>query len=412
MAAIIPSTIVGLSGQCVKAVSRDSEGNTLVFHCDRDQRFAARSQPRGSRCTVNRRLRRWVRDLPLCGCAVKLSIEYYQIKVGAVDRRMEHLAFVDPGMGFTHRFARFVSQLCRHMSIAAVARYTGLAWRTVKAMDTRCLQRDLPALDPGALTGLRYLGVDEVARAKGHDYVTIVYDLDSGNLLWVTEGRTKAGFLDFLDRLDDDVAQGIQAVAMDMWPAFIHAVSESLPNVDIVFDRFHVMQHYSKVIDQVRRAEFKHAKAPDKPLLIGIRYVLLKNPDKLSDSQHHRLDDLLAANQNLNAVYSLKEQLQSLWDSPGDFDAMATQLDHWCALAEQTGLRPVRRFVKMLRRHRGGLCNYANHPITNARVEAGNVAIGMIRKRARGLLDTEYFKLKIRQTAVPEPVLGLYNLAG
>ncbi len=66
----------------------------------------------------------------------------------------------------------------------------------------------------------------------------------------------------------------------------------------------------------------------------------------------------------------------------------------------------------MLRRHRSGICNYANHPITNARVEAGNVAIGMIRKRARGLLDTEYFKLKIRQTAVPEPALGLYNLTG
>ena len=126
------------------------------------------------------------------------------------------------------------------------ARYTGLAWRTVKAMDTRRLQRDLPAMDPGGLTGLRTLGVDEVARAKGHDYLTIVYDLDSGDLLWVTEGRTKAGLLDFLDRLDDDVAQGIQAVAMDMWPAFIHAITESLPNADIVFDRFHVMQHYSK----------------------------------------------------------------------------------------------------------------------------------------------------------------------
>ncbi len=248
-AAIIPSAIVGLSGQCVKAVNWDAEDDTLVFHCDRDQRFAPRSRPRGDRCTVNRRLRRSVRDLPLCGRAVKVSIEYCQVKFGSVDRRMEHLAFVDPGMGFTNRFARFVSQLCRHMSIAAVARYTGLAWRTVKAMDTRCLQRDLPAMDPGGLTGLRYLGVDEVARAKGHDYLTIVYDLDSGDLLWVTEGRTKAGLLDFLDRLDNDVAQGIQAVAMDMWPAFIHAITESLPNADIVFDRFHIMQHYSKVID-------------------------------------------------------------------------------------------------------------------------------------------------------------------
>ncbi len=101
-------------------------------------------------------------------------------------------------------------------------------------------------MEPGALDNLRYLGVDEVARAKGHDYLTIVHDLDSGDLLWVTEGRTKAGLLDFLDRLDEDVAQGIAAVAMDMWSAFAYAVAESLPRAEIVFDRFHVMQNYSK----------------------------------------------------------------------------------------------------------------------------------------------------------------------
>ncbi len=180
------------------------------------------------------------------GRAVTLSIEYCQLKIGAVDRRMERLDFVEPGMGFTNRFAQFVSQLCRHMSVAAVTHYTGLAWRTVKAMDQRNLLRELPALDPGALTGLRYLGVDEVARAKGHDYLTIVYDLDSGALLWVIEGRSKAGLVEFFDALDEDVAQGIAAVAMDMWQPFARAVSQSLPHADIVFDHFHVIQNYSK----------------------------------------------------------------------------------------------------------------------------------------------------------------------
>ncbi|MDA3921183.1 MAG: arylamine N-acetyltransferase [Salinisphaera sp.] len=93
---------------------------------------------------------------------------------------MERLSFVEPGHGFTRRFARFVSQLARHMSIAAAASYTGLAWRTVKAMDQRALRRDLAAMAPGALTGLRVLGVDEVARAKGQDYLTIVRRLDHG----------------------------------------------------------------------------------------------------------------------------------------------------------------------------------------------------------------------------------------
>lgn len=412
MAAIIPAKILGLRGQCVKSLEWDAARDTLVFHCDRDRRFAPVAQPGGGRCTPNRWRRRRVWDLPLWGHPIELSIAYYQIKTGAVDRRMEYLAFVEPGHRYTKRFARFVSQLARHMSIAAVAAYVGLAWRTVKAMDQRALTRDLPALDPGALTGLRYLGVDEVARAKGHDYLTIVYDLDSGNLVWVTEGRRKAGLLAFFDALDESVAQGIEAVAMDMWQPFAQAVTESLPNAVIVYDRFHVMAQYSKVIDQVRRAEFRKASKDTRDVLKGSRYLLLKNTERLSERQAERLETLLAINTPLNAVYSLKEQLQQLWVSPPTKVAMQQRLDAWCALADATGLRPMKRFTAMLRRHRQGICNYADHSLTTARLEGGNVAIGMIRKRARGLLDTEYFKLKIRQSAIPEPTRGLYALRG
>ena len=412
MAATIPSWIVGLRGQCVKGVAWDEARDTLVFHCDRDRRFVPVDHRSGARGTVNRRLRREVQDLPIWGRSVTLSIAYCQLKIGATDRRMERLSFVEPGHGFTRRYARFVSQLARHISIAAVAAYTGLAWRTVKAMDERALTRDLPALDPGALTGLRHLGVDEVARAKGHDYLTIVYDLESGELVWVTEGRRKAGLTAFFDQLDEPVAQGIEAVAVDMWKPFEQAVTEALPNAAIVFDRFHVMQQYSKVIDTVRRTEFKRATHADKQVLVGSRYLLLKNAEHLSDSQAARLDQLLAVNGPLNAVYALKEQLQQLWHTPANITVMGQRLDQWCELANATGLAPMKRFVAMLQRHRTGICNYAAHPITTARLEGGHVAIGLIRKRARGLLDTEYFKLKIRQTAVPEPPLGLYALTG
>lgn len=410
MAAVIPSKILGLQGQCVKGVDWDAQAHRLVFHCDRDRRFVPVDHRTGSRGTVNQRLRRQIRDLPLWGRAVVLSIEYCQLKIGASDRRMERLSFVEPGQGFTRRFARFVSQLCRHMPINAVARYTGLAWRTIKTMDQRILTNELPALDPGALTHLRHLGVDEVARAKGHDYVTIVYDLDAGDLVWVTEGRTKAGLVEFFDKLDDEVAQGIAAVAMDMAGPFSAAVEQSLPQAAIVYDRFHVMQQYSAVIDQVRRSEFKKASKTGKDTIKGSRYLLLKNPDRLSDKQLARLDELLAVNGPLNAVYALKEQLQQLWDKPASITVMGRRLDSWCDMAEATSLTPMKRFVGMLRRHRTGICNYAEYPMTTAQLESGNVAVGMIRKRARGLLDTEYFKLKIRQSAISEKPLGLYAL--
>lgn len=410
MAATIPAKIFSLRGQCVKSVDWDEAVSELVLTCRRDRRFKPVVGRGGATGTVNQRLRRRVRDLPLWGRPVLLDIEYCQIKLGARDRRIEWLPFVEPGQGFTRRFGRFVKQLCRHMPINAVSHYTGLAWRTVKHMDQRALAQDLPALDPGALTGLRHLGVDEVARAKGHDYLTIVYDLESGDLVWVTEGRGKDSLLAFLDQLNDEVAQGIQAVAMDMAGPFIAAVQQSLPHAAIVYDRFHVMQQYSNVIDQVRRSEFKKATKDDKEVLKGSRYLLLKNPDNLSDTQAAQLVELLAVNAPLNAVYTLKEQLQQLWQKPGSAAIMAQRLDAWCKMAEATGLTPMKQFVGMLRRHRAGICNYADHPITTARLEGGNVAVGMIRKRARGLLDTEYFKLKIRQSALPEPPLGLYAL--
>jgi transposase len=326
MAATIPAQILGLRGQCVKHVSYDDERDVLLFDCDRDRRFIPIDHRTGSRGTVNRRLRREVMDRPICGRPVVLNIEHCQLKIGAVDRRMEWLDFVAPGANYTHRFAHFVAHLCRHMPINVVARFTGLAWRTVKAMDKAMLERDLPALAPGSLTDLRRLGVDEVARARGQDYMTIVYDLDRGDLVWVTEGHTKASLLAFFDQLDDDVAQGIEAVAMDMWAPFEAAVRESLPNAAIAFDRFHVMAQYSAVIDQVRRSEFKKASADDKALLTGSRYLLLKNPDKLGDDQAVRLDELLAANGPLNAVYTLKEQLQHLWDKPGSIVEMSRRL--------------------------------------------------------------------------------------
>ena len=110
---------------------------------------------------------------------------------------------------------------------------------------------------------------------------------------------------------------------------------------------------------------------------------------------------LLANNENLNTLYVLKEQLQALWRA-GSVEQMQQQLDDWCMIADQSNMLYVKKFAKSLRRHREGICNYAKHRLTSARIEAGNVGIGMIRKRARGIRDTEYFKLKIRQTSVPD----------
>ncbi len=189
-------------------------------HCRRDRRMAPVDARTGHRGRANRWLRRQVWDVPLFGHRVALDIEYLEIAVGARDRRVEELDFVGVGSRYTKRLEELVSAMCRHLSISAVSRWSGLSWVTVKDMDRRHLQATLPALKPRDLTGLRHLGVDEVARAKGHEYVTVVYDLDSGCLLWVGDGKCADSLGLFLAELSQETAAGIEAVAMDMGPAY------------------------------------------------------------------------------------------------------------------------------------------------------------------------------------------------
>lgn len=397
----IPKDILGFKGQRVNEIKLDNEGKQLVICCSRDRRRNAVDPVTGKTGTINRNVRRQVRDIPLLGYPCMIEIELAQVFISKNERRMEHCEFVDKGRSFTHRFCHMISGLCRHMSIQAVSRHLGLRWETVKNIDKAYLEKTLPALDPTQLTDLKYIGVDEVARAKGHDYMTVVYDMVGGQLIWVGTGRTAEVLSGFLKQLPDTTAAKIKAVAMDMGPAYQKAVRECLPAADIVFDRFHVMQNYSKAIQNQRRIEFRKANKTGKDLMKGTHFLLLKNADKLDEQQGNKLQMLLENNGNLYTLYVLKEQLQLLW-SATSFESMAEQLENWYQIADQSDMLYLKKFAQSLRKNCIGICNYAKHKLTSARIEAGNVSIGMIRKRARGIRDTEYFKLKIRQSSLPD----------
>ena len=394
----IQRDILGLKGQRVNQIKLDEQGHQLVIHCHRDRRRNAIDPVTGKKGTINRYVRRQVRDMPLFGYPCVIEMELAQVFISKNERRMECCEFVDKGGRFTRRFCRMISGLCRHMSIQAVSRHLGIRWATVKNIDKAYLAETLPALDPTQLTGLKYLGVDEVARAKGHDYMTVIYDRVEGHLIGVETGRTADVFSKFLKQLPAETAEKIEAVAMDMGPAYQKSVRDCLPNADIVFDRFHVMKNYSKALSNQRRIEFRKANKAGKELLTGTHYLVLKNADKLNESQAQRLQRLLDENANLNTLYILKEQLQALWESE-TVELMQERLEAWCQIADQSAMLYLKKFAKSLRRHCVGICNYAKHKLTSARIEAGNISIGMIRKRARGIRDTEYFKLKIRQSS-------------
>ena len=408
MATSIPMNILSLKGQCVNQIEHNKALNKIVIHCHRDKRFKAIDPRTKVTGTINRYVRRSVQDLPLFGLPCILEIELAQVWISKNERRIESCDFVYKGSRYTKRFCQLVSGLCRHMSIQAVSRHLDVRWETVKNMDKFHLESTLPALVPSQLKGLEYIGVDEVARAKGHDYMTVVYDMVAGHLIWVGTGRTADVFSGFLEALSKETAAGIKAVAMDMGPSYQKSVRDSLPNADMVFDRFHVMQNYSKALGNQRRIEFRKANKAGKELIKGTHYLVLKNADKLSEKQTVKLQALLSENANLNTLYIMKEQLQSLWQSE-TFEIMKARLEEWCQIADESKMLYLKKFAKSLRRHQVGICNYATHRLTSARIEAGNISIGMIRKRARGIRDTEYFKLKIRQSSLPDDQSMFYN---
>lgn len=401
MSLSIPARILALKGQKINKIEFNSESKKVLIQCQRDKRKQAIDPLTGRKGRINRLVRRQVRDTPIFGHPCWIEIELAQVFLSKNERRMEQCSFVDTGCYFTHRFCRMVSGLCRHMSIDAVSRHLGLRWESTKNIDKAYLHETLPALEPDKLTGLRMIGVDEVARAKGHDYMTVVYDMVSGHLIWVETGRTADVFSSFLKMLPTETANNIEAVAMDMGPAYQKSVRDCLPNADIVFDRFHVMKNYSDAIKNQRRTEFRKVNKDGKELMKGCHYLLLKNADKLTENQSEKLKRLLDENTNMNTLYVMKEQLQALWSNT-KVEAMEQQLEQWCELADQTNMTYIKRFAKSLRKHKTGICNYAKYQLTSARIEGGNVSIGMIRKRARGIRDTDYFKLKIRQTSIPD----------
>jgi transposase len=406
----IPRSILELKGQCVNTINCNEYTNTITISCNRDKRFTPIDPETQIPGTINCYIRRVIHDVPFLDYRLQIEIELAQVLSVDNKRHIERCDFVDKGCYYTKRFCRLISGLCRHMTISAVAKHFGLRWETVKNIDKAYLQDTLPLLNPEELTDLKYLGVDEVARAKGHDYMTLVYDLGSGQLVWVQAGRTSDTLSQFFKMLPEPTKQGILAIAMDMSPAYQKAVHDDLPNADIIFDRFHVMQNFCKAMDNQRRVEFRKANDAQKELIIGSRYLLLKNSDKLSNEQQDKLKKLLLENQNINSLYILKEQLQTLWQTE-TVKSMEATLETWCQLADETDMTYMKKFTKSLRRHKVGICNYAKYHLTTARIEAGNVGIGLIRKRARGIRDTEYFMLKIRQLSVPEKAIFYKKVA-
>ena len=291
---------------------------------------------------------------------------------------------------YTRKLEKFVDQLSRLMTLRDVAALTALCWDTVKEIVKRRLRRDYGRID---LKGLRYLSIDEIYVGKQRGYYTLVMDLESGRILWVSPGRGKAGLRGFWPRLRRSRAP-IRAVAMDMSGAYWAAVVEQLPGVALVFDKFHIIQLMNKRLDELRRELVHEAEGPMKMAIKGTRYLLLTRAANLSEDQLPRLERALKLNEPLSQGWYLKEELSLLWEQNSYAD-MDRFLGQWCAQANETGVRQLQKMANTLQVHRSGILSWWKHPINNGRMEGTNNKIKTLNRQVYGYRDEDFFILKL-----------------
>jgi len=242
-----------------------------------------------------------------------LQVEHRKIRCRQCYKvRVEDLEFVDTNARVTRRLAAYAAELCKAgLSVEAVARHLELDPKTVKAIDKAALQAEFGKT---IYDGLKRLAIDEIAVKKGHNYMTVVLDYDTGRVVWMGKGRQNATIDAFFEAMPIEVREGIEAVAIDMWEPYINAVKRWCPNADVVFDLFHVVKAFNKVIDDIRNEEYRKADAAGRETLKGSKYLFLKNWGNLKRKGRVQLEEILALNERLNTLYWLKDLLAHIWD--------------------------------------------------------------------------------------------------
>lgn len=338
--------------------------------------------------------RRHLRDLNMASAEVWLQVEYRKIWCNNCGgAKVEQLSFADASRRVTHRLARYIYGLCKVMTVQDVADHLDLNPKTVKAIDKSFLEKGFGRTDCHAL---KILAIDEIALRKGHNYMTVVLDYLSGRVVWLGQGRDMDTLDRFFAEMTDKQKDAIEAVAMDMWEAYINRVKYHCPNAKIVFDFFHLVQGFGRVIDKVRRDEYLKANKQERKVLKGSRYLLLKNEENLTEIQQNRLQAVLELNSTLSILYVLKDQLKLLYYY-SDRRKVKRTLNDWCRMAGQIEHRSVQAFIKRLRFFEYGILNHANYPIGTSRLEGVNNKIKVIKRKAYGFHDSEYFALKVKQ---------------
>ena len=351
--------------------------------------------------------------IPIWGYAVILLYCMRRVDCRACGVKVEQVPWGIGKHTLTQAYMLYLAHWARKLSWRETAQSFHTSWEKVCQAVEYVVQWGLEHRQLGTI---RAIGVDEIQYGKGHQYLTLVYQIEAGcvRLLWVGQERTLASFERFFTLIGKEVADKIEFVCSDMWKPYLQLIAKHCGNALNILDRFHVVAKLNKAIDEVRASEARQlVRDGYEPVLVKSRWCLLKRPENLTDTQRVKLRDVLRYNLRSVRAYLLKEYFQLFWryDSPiwaGKF------LDQWCTDAMRSRIEPMKKFARTLREHRELLLNYfrARKQFSSGIVEGLNNKAKVTMRKAYGFRTFRITEIALYHALgkLPEPKLthGFY----
>lgn len=368
------------------------QGNKVYLHMEKNP-----SKQRCAKCQSHNviqkgKIYREIKTLPLGDKSLILSLHLHRLECkscGVI--ALEDVEVAEAKKQYSKKLASWVLDLLPIATIKDVATITGLSWDQVKDIEKTYLQKHYAKIE---VKHLQHIAIDEFYVGKRLQYVTLVTDLSTSRIVFVGKGKDGDCLKPFFKNLKRSKAK-LKAVAMDMGKAYIAAMHHYLPDTPIVFDHFHVVKVVNSKLDELRRYVAHQAQQLGLPVTKGLRWVLLKNPEHLTDKQKPMLAQLLALNSPLTKGYLLKEQLRSFWDCANKEQASAF-IQQWLGEVRSLGLPIMNSLAVTIESHLYGLLAYFDHRISSGIMEGLNNKISTLLKRSYGLRDLDYFMLKVK----------------
>ena len=303
------------------------------------------------------------------------------------------LPWAQAGSRFTNLFEALAIDVLLAANIKKAAGLLRITWDEAWHLMERAVYRGRAAK---GLDVPRRIGVDEKAIAKGHRYMTLVCDLDAATVEYIGEERKEKSLTDYFDAFPQAQREQIEAISLDMWPAYINACRKGVPDADekMVFDRFHIMRHVIDAVDKVRKQEHRALMKEGDATLARSKYLWLTNPGNMTDKARARFAELKGTELKTGRAWALKEALRGLWDYQSATWA-AKFWKRWYFWATHSRLPPMIEAAKLIARHLPNVLTYFAHRITNAVAEGLNSAIATVQKRACGYRNPDNFKIAI-----------------